>query len=47
MAGGIFLLAASTVVASQTLDVPVVEKADGDFDTCAVGEVHGLKSRWR
>ena len=42
IAGGALLLAASAIVASQTLDVPVVEMADGDFDTCAVGEVHGL-----
>ena len=29
--------------AAQQLDLPIIERSDGDLDTCALGEVHGLK----
>lgn len=30
--------------AAQHLDVEIIERADGDFDTCALGQVSGLKA---
>lgn len=33
-----------TPALAQALDVPVIEHADEDFDTCALGRVTGLKS---
>ncbi|MEM7301489.1 MAG: SH3 domain-containing protein [Pseudomonadota bacterium] len=32
------------IVSAQQLDVPIIEQADEDFDTCALGEVYGLKA---
>ena len=38
------LASLATPTAAQQLDVPIIEQADGDLDTCALGEVHGLKA---
>ena len=32
-----------TIGSAQSLDLPIIEKADADLDTCALGEVKGLK----
>ncbi|MEO0372177.1 MAG: SH3 domain-containing protein [Pseudomonadota bacterium] len=36
--------ALATALAAQSLDVPVMERADEDLDTCAYGKVTGLKA---
>lgn len=36
--------ALATTLAAQSLDVPVMERADEDLDTCAYGKVTGLKA---
>ncbi|WP_350335660.1 SH3 domain-containing protein [Coralliovum pocilloporae] len=46
-AGSLCLLSALSFTlpaAAQQLDVPVIEHADGDFDTCGLGQVKGLKA---
>jgi len=41
--GALLLVAGMSVPAqTQDLDVPVMERADADLDTCAFGEVTGL-----
>lgn len=37
-------VAFATALAAQSLDVPVMERADEDLDTCAYGKVTGLKA---
>ena len=38
------LLASVGMVGAQDLDVPIMEIADDDFETCAFGKVAGLKA---
>lgn len=38
------LVLASTPLIAQELDVPVIEHADGNLDSCAYGQVSGLKA---
>lgn len=40
----LFALWPSISLLAQPLDVPVMERANDDLDTCALGEVVGLKS---
>ena len=47
--GGVaFCLAAALLIsgpaATQELDVPIIERAQYDLDTCAYGVVHGLRA---
>ena len=32
-----------TIASAQSLEMPIIERADGDLDTCAFGQVAGLK----
>lgn len=44
---GVALIAFASLVSiaqSQQLDVPVIEHAEGDLDTCSYGQVSGLKA---
>lgn len=44
LAAGFLALPPSAPVAAQALDIPIIEHSDGsDLDTCALGEVAGLK----
>lgn len=40
----LFALWPGTYLVAQPLEVPVMERASDDLDTCALGEVFGLKS---
>lgn len=42
--GATFLIASMNVSSTQSLDVPVMERADNGLDTCAFGRVAGLKA---
>lgn len=41
---GLIALTVSTQALASRLNVPVMERADDDFDTCALGRVVGLKA---
>jgi len=43
-AGALCLLMSPPALADDPFIFPIIEKVDGDFDTCALGEVTGLKT---
>ncbi|MEO0495894.1 MAG: SH3 domain-containing protein [Pseudomonadota bacterium] len=42
LALSVLSLAPTGIALGQQLDLPVIEKTEGDLDTCALAEVHGL-----
>lgn len=44
LAGSTFALPVISAAKAQDLDVPVMERASDDLDTCALGKVAGLKA---